>query len=277
MPLLLEEDMVRKRNLRALALALGFCLATVAAAQKNPLGVPVDITLWGGLSTFDAPGIPRDSKSGLRFAEFAVIPNANWRYWAKYDNSLTLDNFTFTRGGDTGEAYYLGGQYHKPQAFQMLAEAGIRHLENDVDETIARAEYVAFRPGATHLKLGAWIGDREDNHTEWMAYAGYGFPVSDNFRLEPTFFYSRTGFGDEDQWRILLAADHTMRNNLKLNAGFAFGRQKTFTGNNDYVGGHVILEIPMSGSSKAFFLVKREQSGDQNLWNVALGVTIAIR
>ena len=272
-----RRNMFRVLSKRNLAIMLAFAGAAISAAQNNPLGMPVDITLWGGISTRDGAGIPRDSKTGLRFAEVAFMPNANWRYWAKYDNSLTLDNFTFLNNGDTGEAYYLGGQYHAPKQFQVLLEAGIRHLENDIDQTIIRGEYVMFNPGDTHLKLGLWVGPREDDKTEWMTYAGYNFPITDRFRAEPTFFYARSGFNDEEQWRILLGGDYNVNDSLKINGGIAFGRQKGFLGSSDFVGGHVLFEMPLTSNNKAYILIKREHANDQNLWNFAMGVTISLR
>lgn len=268
--------MINKTNKLKLTIAATAIGACFASGQSNPLGVPVDITLWGGVTSFDGPGVS-NSVSGLRMAEIAFMPNGAWRYWARYDNTLTLDNFQLRDLGDTGEAYLFGASYFVPNQYQMLLEGGIRHLQGDLDQTIVRGEYVTFGHEGTALKVGGWVGPREDDKTEWMAYVGYRFPFTNQIAIEPTFFYSRTGFGNEDQWRILLAGDYQVQSNLKLSGGIAFGKALTPTGTDRYIGGHLMAEIPMSPNNRAYLLLKRETAGDESLWTVAAGITIGLR
>jgi hypothetical protein len=261
---------------RKAAVAAALVVVTAAAQAQSPVGIPVEFTFWGGTTTVDIPA-GRETASGLRLAQIAFLPNANWRYWFTYDNTLTLDNFHFAQGNDSGEGYMLGAQYHLAGNKQYLLEAGIRHLEGDIDQTVLRGEYVNFMPSGRHWKLGTWIGAREDDRTEWVGYFGYGFPISNDLRLEPTVFYSRNGVANQDSWRVLLAADYMLQAGLKINAGLAVGNAQTTTGSDDYIGGHVMLEIPFAASNKAYFLVRREQAGQDNLWNLALGVTFSMR
>ena len=79
------------------------------------------------------------------------------------------------------------------------------------------------------MKLGVWVGPRDDSVTEWMVYAGAGVPVGQRWRVSPTVFYSRTGVGAADQWRALLAVDYDLGAGKTLFGGVAGGKDAAGT------------------------------------------------
>lgn len=194
-------------------------------AQTRPM---IEANVWGGYTTFaDAAGAPastRAGEGGLRSAEVALWPTTALRVFARYDNTLSLDNLALIRAGRRLPLYRGGAQLDWAGRFTTVAHVPHRTLPGGIDQTMYGGEQVLFIPGGTALKAGGWVGPRSDNVTEWLAHAGVNVAAGRHLRLEPTLFIARSGIAGEQQWRALLAGETRLGSRLTLGGGVAGGR-----------------------------------------------------
>jgi len=171
------------------------------------------------------------STIGIRFAELAVRLHPSVRAYAQYDDGLTLDNRVLAAGGRHAAAGYVGAlaTYGEDGRYGTRLDLGYRSLPDDVSEAIVRAEQLVFFRNGIVPKVGAWVGRRSDRRTELILNGGVSLPVTESLRIEPMLFFSRTGFGDEREIRILLAAQYLIRDHLELGAGAAVGQKSGST------------------------------------------------
>ncbi|HEX6535662.1 MAG TPA: tetratricopeptide repeat protein [Gemmatimonadaceae bacterium] len=257
----------------------------------------VELSLWGGYTAFsgvnDTPlarGNGDTGQFGVRFAEAAYWLRPNVRLWAQYENGLTLDNIAFVRAGETAPAYYLGGFVNYGAGrYTSRLEGGFRDLPGGVRQTLVRGEQVFDVTPSTVVKAGGWLGPRNDHRTEWLGYGAVGFQVAPRLRVEPTFFYSRSGFPGESQRRVLLYGEYAFRNGWKVGTGIAGGVSDLRTTPSILPGdpllpdgtdreklwdAYVITEAPF-GAHRAHMLLRHQQIlHGTGLTVVALGVTL---
>jgi tetratricopeptide (TPR) repeat protein len=265
----------------------------VARASTRPL---IELTAWGGYTAFsNEPSLPAisgngNSELGIRFAEIAYWPARNVRVWAQYENGLTLDNIAYVRAGETAPAYYVGGFVSYRGRYTTRLETGIRDLPGDVRQSLVRAEQVVTFPSAAAIKFGGWLGPRSDHTTEWLAHAAVSWPVTQRFRIEPTFFYSRSGAPGASEQRLLLFGEYAFANGWKLGSGIAGGRADPgsaprllpidpLTRDQDTQNlwdAFVITEVPV-GTHRGHFLLRHQQIiHGTGLTVVALGFTLGL-
>jgi Flp pilus assembly protein TadD len=236
-----------------------------------------EATLFAGHTRFDnGPGSANTDKDGVRFAELAYTPNPNLRFWAQYDNGLSLDNADLARQNREAATYYLGGLVHYLGRYTTRIELGHRNLPDGIGQDILRGEQVFFLPNDYTVKAGAWLGHREDGHTERIFHAGAGIPVNKAFRLEPTMFYSRTGVPGEKQWRGLIAGEYTFDAGYRIGGGFSAGRTYTATEDHEVRDVFLTASAPFAGRHRAHVFVRHEDLGfDKKTSVIGLGVTLA--
>jgi tetratricopeptide (TPR) repeat protein len=191
--------------------------APAAKAEQGPL---YEASLWFGRTSLPG-GL---SATGLRFAEVAVWPSDNMRLFARYDDGLSRDNAAAVRG-DRGEALKtVGGFLRWRERYGTLLEVGTRSLPGGVDQTLYKAEQTIYLDRGFEARFGGWVGPRSDDRTEWLAHIGAAIPMNDRWRLEPTYFHSSTGVGNDGEWRVLMATQYDLRNGWELGGGIVAGR-----------------------------------------------------
>ena len=244
------------------------------------VGPRIDFTLLGGVTSFHNAGqVNNSNETGIRFAELAVEPKRNVRLWFQFDNGLSLDNFSLAQNDRHVPAYYVGGLVHYKRRYTTRLEFGWRNLPGNIGQKIIRTEQVFFLSRGYALKFGGWFGPRSDHHTEAIFHTGVGIPVGERFRLEPTFFYSRSGLPGESQVRGLLAGEYRFKNDIRLGGGFAGGHKFSNVLNT----GHAVSDVYVTFSVpvdylRAQTLLRHESLGNSNSITVfAFGFTVSNR
>lgn len=186
-----------------------------------------EVTPWIGATWFREGGHPW---AGLRFMEIAFWPTEKTRLWVQYDNGLSFDNLLVARSTETTPALYVGGFFNYEENHTSRAELGLRTLPGNISQLLLRTEQVlAFSDGHS-LKGGLWLGPRSDGRVEWIMHLGGGVPVSRSIRLDPTFFYSRSGEPGQKEWRLLVSGEYMLSNRVKVAAGIAGGVLELWNG-----------------------------------------------
>ena len=254
-------------------------LLSAQAASPKPL---LEASVWGAYTTFsDPPTVGTSSKdagAGIRTAELAVWPSAEFRIFGRYDNSLSLDNLTLVRAGRRVPTWIGGTLFNWSGRFTTVLEAGHRTLPGRVGQTIIGGEQVVYSRSGVAFKAGGRLYPSSDSRTEWMLHGGVNFPLGAGIRIEPTFFYSRTGIAGESQWRGLLAAN-ARAGRLELNGGVARGHNTSVNGL--YTGGvwdlFAGVWVPLGGFHRANLMVRHESAaGASRLTSVSAGFTLGI-
>ena len=189
-----------------------------------------------------------EDETGLREVELASWINRKTRVWARYDNALSFDNPTLARAGVDAEAYFIGALRQFNDQWLGSLELGQRDLPNDKEQQIIKAEGVHFlRGNGAAIKLGVQVSPHEDDFTDKLVYASYNFPIGDRWRLEPAFFFSRSGGFDDDEWRAAMSADYRASNGWTWTLGGGAGRVDSVlpqaTGTVSTVNGRVSVPI----------------------------------
>jgi Flp pilus assembly protein TadD len=241
-----------------------------ATRFRNPV---VEVTVWGGNTQFQKNGT---SDTGIRFAEVAILPTRNTRAWFQSDNGLSLDNLALVQANQEVHTYYVGGLLNWRQHYTTRLEAGWRELPGKISQRIVRGEQVFSLSRSHALRAGAWVGPREDGRTEWVANVGVIAPVREPFRLESTFFYSRSGLASERQWRLLLAGEYSLPKGWRMGGGLAGGKATTLAGGrNNLWDGFLSASAPLGQFGRARVLFRRETPGGGNAITVfAVGYSL---
>ncbi len=243
----------------------------------------LELEAWGGYSAFSSPSQSPTSRKadglGLRSMELALWPSGSLRLFGRYDNSLSLDNLTLLRTGRRIPTWSGGALANWGGHFTTVLRAGRRTLPGGVGQTLLGMEQVAYTRGGTALKAGAELGPRADHRTEWVAHAGINAAAGDRLRVEPVFFYSRSGLAGERQWRALLASELRLGQRSSIAAGLAGGRiSGSPAGFNGTVwDGYARVSTALGALSRVHLLVRHERApGSSPLTSVGLGLSLTV-
>lgn len=199
-----------------------------------------------------------ERKQGLRFAQLAAQLRPDFRAWVQYDKGLGLDNADLARRNIAAEAYYLGGIYSYGGRYATRLELGRRNLPDGIRQHVVRGEQVFFLENGAAPKVGAWVGRRSDDRTEYITHLGIDVPVTRAFRLEPMVFYSKGGAGSEREVRGLLAGEYSFSAGYRLGAGFSGGRKLNAQGAGSSSEVFITFSAPLSGAVRFNGLARRQ-------------------
>lgn len=268
---------------RATLLVIACCTTTSLAAQSGPARPILEANLWGGYTTFaDTPGSLASAgaaQTGLRSAEVSLWPSRSLRLFARYDNTLSLDNLALIRAGRSIPLYRGGAQLDWGGHFTTVLDAGHRTLPGSISQTMLSAEQVLFLPAGLAIKAGGWIGPRSDARTEWLGHGAVSLPVGPRLRLEPTIFVARSGIAGESQWRGLLAGEARLTSRITAGGGAALGRNTSvdpaLTG--DSQSAFARLSLAITRMQQIHLLVNREAApGANTLTTFAAGLSLGV-
>lgn len=241
---------------RALEIDPGRRDALLGLEGSRPRGVRVDATALGGLTAFGG-----STKAGFRFAEIAVSPAENARFWIQFDDSLSLDAPGLARRDAHAPSYYVGGQATWSERYTGRLEGGWRKLADGDLQPLLRSELVVATDGGVAFKAGGWIGPHPGAGPEASAHAAVEIPLGDRLTLETAVFYGRSGLAGEHELRGLLGATGRLRSGFELGAGIAAGH--AFSPIQEFDGGvasaYGRASAPLGGTLRAQLLVKHER------------------
>lgn len=181
---------------------------------ENGKHYAAELHVWAGSTS--------NGDAGLRSVEAAYWPAADWRLWARYDDSLSLDNPALARQGADAKTYFAGVLHQFGDEWIASFEAGTRELPAGADQQIYKAEGVHL-DGTRTQKLGIQLSPHSDGYTDELVFVGYGFEIAERWRMEPTVFYSNTGAGNDNEWRGVLNLDYAAEDGWSIGLGAGGG------------------------------------------------------
>ncbi|MEZ4776712.1 MAG: tetratricopeptide repeat protein [Bacteroidia bacterium] len=234
--------------------------------QESPAKLEADI--WGGYTNLQGT-----EKFGIRAAQMTWRPAKEYRVWARYDNSLTLDNFSLVQNNRGAGTVYFGGINDWNRRLTTRLEVGRRFWDEGSDQNIVQGEQVVFFDGGYAVKAGGFVAIGNERFTEKMIFAGGNIPVSSTFSIEPVYFLSNTGQSVVEN-RLLVSGKLRMDDKYFLDAGLIYGRTALIgqhAGSN-IVGTNMVFRLPMGKVHWLQFLFRYERQNAQNFTTAAMGL-----
>ncbi|MDP4148850.1 MAG: tetratricopeptide repeat protein [Bacteroidota bacterium] len=189
----------------------------IVATRKA--GAFVELDAWGGYSSVEG-----DSRWGMRFTQLTVQATQQLRLYAKYDNSLSLDNRFFIQSDRFADAWFGGGVYDWNKHLSTKLEYGYRHLGANVSQQLFSFDQVFFPKrqsgyGLTSWHVGGLAGIGSGVPNEYLGYAGAYFTLSRRWGVEPTYYYSVNSFENLQQHRFQGGVKYMAPKGFEMNAG----------------------------------------------------------
>ena len=236
------------------------------AVQLAPAFLEIDG--WGGLTRFK-----QNNKWGLRALQIKVQAMRNLSLWARYDNSLTLDNLSLIQKNQGAGAWFVGGYaYWHPQLGTRL-EAGYRSIPEIGEQWLMQGEQVVYLKEGKVIKTGGFVALNPSLPTEWTAYAGIHLPLNSAFAIEPTYFHSRPGPSQANEHRLLLTAKYSHPQKWQVSLGGLAGRtqylDEALSGN--LYGGYMMAMVPLGDIHWIQVLSRYEKGIIDDFFTLALG------
>ena len=221
-------------------------------------------------------GSTSSADSGLRLVEMGWWAGRDTRLFARYDDSLSLDNPAIVRRGESARTYLAGAHHAVNDKLGVLLEAGVRQLP-DGDQNLYRAEIVLNNlPGK--VTLGTQIGDHELGYTDSLYQIGIGVPFAGRWQVESNNYFSTVGADKDDEWRSVLNVLYTADSgsNAMLGAGVGEVDRGGLQNKESVRVAHAMLTIPVFGYHRVHLALRNEDL-PRNSINVAmLGFTFRL-
>ena len=229
-----------------------------------------DVIAWAG-STSDG------GTSGLRELILAYNIDKKARIWARYDNSLSLDNPALARSGEKVETYYLGFHTSFGNNLRGVIEVGTRDLPSNADQQVYKAEVIHFLEKNV-FKLGAQLSPHSDNYTDKLLFTAYNFPVNGNWRMEPALFLSSYGQLEDKEWRAILFTEYNSPQ--RWSAGFSLGggniSSDVAANEGSVLTASALFSYPIGQFNRLNFSVRYEDAPTTSYTTVLAGVAISL-
>ncbi len=172
-----------------------------------------DFSIWSGMASVES-----EDTFGIRSLEIGYAPKPDWRTWIRYDNSLSLENFSLIKGNQHLRSYYLGASSVINKTFSTKVEYGIRNLPGDVIQHLVHLEEVIQTSDKSFVKLGGFYAPATNLPNEYMAFGGVKFIPHSQFSIEPILFYSSTTINEISETRLALTNEYRFKNRHQLTA-----------------------------------------------------------
>ncbi len=241
----------------------------LTAAEPRKKGV-IDLALAFG----DSSG---GGDSGLREVFAAFAPNDKLRYWLRYDDSLSLDNPGLVRSGQKAETWFVGLQHLYLPNWLGIVEVGQRDLPASQDQQIYKLETVRIEFDNT-LKFGVQVSPHSAGYTDKLVYAGYGFNLNSQWKLEPTLYLAKSGAISDDEWRLVGFAEYKAAERWSAGVGAGFGQ---ISSNNAASDGSVstangMLTYAVNKTTRINLSLRYEDTPSNSFTTTLIGVAIQL-
>ena len=239
----------------------------------------LELSIWGGYTAFNGSGatpVNGENGTGIRTMRLAARPLSNLTVWALVDDGLSLDNPALVTAGDHVPASLGGAILAWGGRYFSKVEVGWRD-QNSVGQRMVSAEQVVVLPSPIYLKGGAWLGDREDGQTEWVAHGGGGVSLSPRLSIELLGFLSDNGLPGGEGNRVLLSGDYRFPSGWQITGGGAFGETGiSLSRTTEVREGFGTLSLPVGGGHRLSLALRHQALADaEDLTVVSLGITLA--
>lgn len=189
-------------------------------------------------------GATSGAGSGLRRVEVSHWPSRKTRFFGRYDNSLGLDIPSIANRNVSVPTMAAGVGHRFASGWTLDGEIGQRDLPDETQNILGLNASAAFDRGV--LKLGGQISSRDLGSDDRLLYAGWNFPLANNWRLEPMAYLAELGAAGDSEWRLVVNGEHAFSPALTLGAFIGGGRidarEARFDGDTSLAGGWLRYE-----------------------------------
>ncbi len=177
------------------------------------------------LDLFVQAGATSDADTGLRRVNISHWLSHNTRLFARFDNTLGLDNPSISNRGEDALGYFAGASHRFNERFTTELEAGVRQLGDGDLKNIGIKSVINSPIGV--VTLGTQFGRHDLGHDDILAFGGVNFPIGDRWRLEPAVYWSESGVEADREWRAVLNAERHFGERLIVGAFAGSGHVET--------------------------------------------------
>ncbi|MCB0552091.1 MAG: tetratricopeptide repeat protein [Phaeodactylibacter sp.] len=227
------------------------------------------VDLWGGFSAVD-----EENRLGLRLVQLSYQFNPRFLAYARYDNTLSLDNLDFVSRKNNVPSAWLGGMAGWNSRLATRLEYGARFLPDGGAQQLVRLEQVFYLKKDFNLHLGGYSGFAGDLPSEWVGFAALRLPISEAFSFEPAFYYGEDGAIRTRQQRFMLAGKLALPSKLELAIGGFYGTTNLELENTsqNIAGGYLLALFPLSKQLQGQLAVNHEEGVFASATVLALGL-----
>ena len=200
---------------RALVLDPGRDSARLALAEAYRSAPALELSAHAGTTS----GVG----SGLRRVEAGHWTSTSTRLFARFDNTLGLDNASIADRNLEAPSYFAGIGHRFANGFGLQVEGGYRDLDGS-DQRVGTVQGVYETNRGILLRLGGQFGDHSDGYTDTLYFGGFNFPVGDRLRIEPTVYISESGPDADTEWRSVINTEYRLDTDISIGGFFGTGR-----------------------------------------------------
>ncbi len=238
---------------------------------KSTTGV-IELSTLAGVS-----GSGGQSKFGLRQVQLGYQINPENLLFARYDNSLSLDNFFLIKNNFNVNTIGAGvySKWHK--YFGSKVEYARRNLPEGITQNLWQTEQVVFLPKNYVLKLGGSFMSSKQVAAEWMSMTSLSVPVTEKVKIEPHYYFIKR-LGTEHRVVINTSYQFNPKNDIAF--GLFLGSEKipALSFKNTVAGGFVYSNFYIKGPLYGTGLVRYEKdaAGNRNAFIAAGGLKLRL-
>jgi tetratricopeptide (TPR) repeat protein len=212
---------------------------------KSEKGI-LELSAMAGFS-----GSGGNNKFGLRQIQALYRFNSQVFAYARYDNSLALDNYFFLKNNLNTNAF-IGGLYtrwHKQIGSKV--EYGYRNLPEGIKQNIYQTEQVIFLPKNFVIRVGGSLITSNQPQKDWMVMGSASLPLTGKIKIEPHYYFIHRLANEH---RVLLNGSYNFSDKTDVGIGAFNGWEKNTKLNiNNTVSGiygyaNIFIKDPLSGT-----------------------------
>jgi tetratricopeptide (TPR) repeat protein len=184
---------------------------------KSEKGI-LELSAMAGFS-----GSGGNNKFGLRQIQALYRFNSQIFAYARYDNSLALDNYFFLKNNLNTNAF-IGGLYtrwHKQIGSKV--EYGYRNLPEGIKQNIYQTEQVIFLPKNFVIKVGGSLITSNQPQKDWMVMGSASLPLTGKIKIEPHYYFIHRLANEH---RVLLNGSYNFSDKTDVGIGAFNGWEK---------------------------------------------------
>ncbi len=164
-----------------------------------------------------------ENKFGLRQVGAEYRINAGNYIYARYDNSLSQDNYFLIKNKDNASAFGAGVYSRWNRWIGSKLEYGHIRLPQGINQNLFQTEQVIFLPRNFRAKLGGSFISSSQLPDEWMLMGGVSVPAGKKIRIEPYYYLIHRLY---DEHRGLLTINWLISSQADISAGVFSGTEK---------------------------------------------------
>jgi tetratricopeptide (TPR) repeat protein len=223
-----------------------------------------------------ASGVDGNNKAGLRQVQLGYRINSENMVYARYDNSLALDNYFLLRNNFNTNAIVAGFYSRWHYRIGSKVEYSYRNLPGNVKQNLVQTEQILFLPKNFQAKLGGSIITSNQSSQEWNLMSGLSIPAGKKLKVEPYYYFIHR---QADEHRVVMNISYKIKENADIAAGFFRGKEKSAKLNIDntvsgmYAYSNFIISGPLSGT----LLFRNEKDAEgRKAFTAAFGAKLLI-